>query len=88
MNAVNERSASSTRRIKNWLRSKMSQDRLNNCLLLSIHKGKTDKIKLRNVTNVFCEVNEDGRPIFGIFCNRDFLQLNASRVDIFKKTTC
>ena len=77
MNAVNERSASSMRRIKNWLRSAMSRDRLNNCLLLPIHKEKTDKINPRNVANVFCEVNEDKRPTFGIFCNTDFLQLNA-----------
>ena len=37
-NAVSERSASAMRRLKNWLRSTMSQERLNHCMLLSIHK--------------------------------------------------
>ena len=43
-NAVSQRSASSLRRIKNWLRSTMSQERLNHCILLSIYKEKTDEI--------------------------------------------
>ena len=36
-NAVSEQSASPLGRIKNWLRSTMSQERLNHCMLLSIH---------------------------------------------------
>ena len=76
-NAVSERSASSMRRIKDWLRSKISQKRLNHCMLLSIHKEKTDKINLKNVANVFCEANEERIYIFGIFCDTEFLQLNA-----------
>ena len=76
-NAVSERSASAIRRIKNWLRSTMSQERLNHCMLLSIHKEKTDEINLKNVTNVFCEANEKRRRTFGIFCDEDFLQLKA-----------
>ena len=35
-NAVIERSASSMRRIRNWLKSKISQERLNHFMLLSI----------------------------------------------------
>ena len=58
MNAVSERSASAMCRIKNWL-STMSQERLNHCMLLSIHKEKTDEINLKNVANVFCEANEE-----------------------------
>ena len=61
MNAVNERSASSMNHIKNWLRSTMSRERLNHCMLLSIHKEKTDERNLKNVTNVFCEANEERR---------------------------
>ena len=76
-NAVSERSASAIRRIKNWLRSTMSQERLNHCMLFSIHKEKTDEINLKNVTNVFCEANEKRRRTFGIFCDEDFLQLKA-----------
>ena len=60
-NALSERSASSMHRIKNWLRSTMSQQRLNHCMLFSIHKEKTDEINLKNVANVFCETNEERR---------------------------
>ena len=35
----------------------MSQERLNHCVLLSIHKELTDEINLKNVTNVFYEAN-------------------------------
>ena len=76
-NAVSERSASSLGRIKNWLKSTMSQERLNHCMLLSIHKEKTDEINLKNVANVFWEANEERRRTFGTFCDTDFLQLNA-----------
>ena len=43
----------------------------------SIHKQKTNEINLKNVANVFCEVNEERRRTFGIFCDTEFLQLNA-----------
>ena len=76
-NAVNERSASSMNHIKNWLRSTMSRERLNHCMLLSIHKEKTDEINLKNVGNVFCEANEERRRTFGMFCDEDFLQLKT-----------
>ena len=79
-NAISERSASSMLRIKNWLRSAMSQKRLNHRMLLSIHK--------KNVANVFCEANEERRRTFGIFCHKDLLQLNVWSVDIFEKITC
>ena len=85
--AVSERPTSSTRRIKVGLKSAMSQERLNECMLLSIQKEKTDKIALKNVADVFCEGNEKRRRTFGIFCETDFLHLNACSVDIFKQTT-
>ena len=87
-NAVSERSTFSLRRIKNWLRSAIPQERLNHSMLLSIHKEKTDLINLEHITNVFCEVNEERRRPFGIFCDADFSQLNVWSVDIFKKTNC
>ena len=76
-NDVSERSASSMCRIKNWLRSTMSQKRLNHYMLLSMHKEKTDEINLKNASNVFFEANEKRRRTFGIFCDTDFLQLNV-----------
>ena len=76
-NIVSEPSASSMLRIKNWLRSTMSQKRLNHGMLFSIHTKKTDGINLKNVANIFCEANEEKRRTFGVFCDTDFLQLNA-----------
>ena len=55
----------------------MSQERLNHCMLLSINKEKTDEINLKNIANVFCEVNEERRHTFGMFCDEDFLKLKA-----------
>ena len=43
-NAVSERSASALRRIKTYLRSTMTQQRLNNCMLLHVHKEATASI--------------------------------------------
>ena len=55
----------------------MPQERLNHCMLVSIHKKKPDETNLKNVANVLCEVNEERRRTFGIFCDTDFLQINA-----------
>ena len=46
-------------------------------MLLSIHKVKNDEINLKNVSNVFCEMNEERRRTFGMFCDEGFLQLKA-----------
>ena len=46
-NAVSERSPSSMPRIKNWLRTTVSQERLNYGMLLSIHKEKTVEVNLK-----------------------------------------
>ena len=43
-NAVSERSCSALRRTKTWLRTAMTQERLNNCLILHVHKYLTDKM--------------------------------------------
>ena len=55
----------------------MPQERLNHCILVSIHKGKTDEINLKIAANIFCEANEERRHTVGIFCYIDFLQLNV-----------
>ena len=40
--ATSERTFSALRRLKNYLRSTMKQDRLNNCVLMHCHKSITD----------------------------------------------
>ena len=41
----------SERSVKHFLRSSMTQGRLNHCMILSIHKEKTDEINIINVAN-------------------------------------
>ncbi|KAJ8020062.1 Zinc finger MYM-type protein 1 [Holothuria leucospilota] len=52
-NAVGERSFSTARHIKTWLRSSMNQCRFNNLAILTVHKERTDKIYLRSVAKQF-----------------------------------
>ena len=66
-NAVSERSASAMRRVKTYLRSTMPQSRLNNIMMLHIHKHLTDSVDLNQVLNEFASANDKRRRIFGSF---------------------
>jgi hypothetical protein len=46
-NSTSERSFSTLRRIKIYLRSTMRQDRLNDLMILHVHKDKTNEMKLQ-----------------------------------------
>lgn len=67
-NAVSERSASAMRRIKSYLRSTMTQSRLNSVMVLHIHKHLTDTVNHIAVLNEFASANDDRRKQFGVFC--------------------
>ena len=45
-NAVSERSCSTSRRFKTYLRSSLAQELLSSCLILDTYKEKVDKLKL------------------------------------------
>ena len=47
-NSPSERSFSTLRRIKTYLRSTMRQDRLNDLMILHVHKDKTDEMNFCN----------------------------------------
>ena len=66
-NAVSERSASAMRMVKNYLRSTMTQTRLNNIMVLHIHKHLTDTIVRTSTLNEFASCNDDRRKQFGVF---------------------
>ena len=66
-NAVSERSASAMRRVKTYLRSTMTQSRLNNIMVLHIHKHLTDSVDHKKVLNEFASANDERRRIFGSF---------------------
>ena len=52
-NAISERSFSAMRRIKSYLRSTMSQERLNATMVLHIHKELTDNLELKGIAKDF-----------------------------------
>ena len=64
-NATSERAFSSVRRIKTYLRSTMSQQRLNHLMLLHVHKSSTDQLSLVDVANDFIAGNEHRQHVFG-----------------------
>ena len=64
-NAQSERSFSAVRCIKTYLRSSMSQKRLNSLMLLHVHKSETDDLDLIDVANDFIESNKHRKHFFG-----------------------
>ena len=65
--ATAERAFSALRRLKNYLRSTMTQPRLNNMMLLHIHKDLTDNIDVLQVAKEFVQVNDRRSNYFGTF---------------------
>ena len=66
-NAISERSFSSLRRVKTYLRSTMTQERLNSVMTLHIHKDLTDKLNLTEIGNEFVRSSEHRETLFGKF---------------------
>ena len=60
-----ERTFSALRRLKTYLRTTMSQARLNHTMSLYVHKDRTDKIDLDEIANSFINVTERRRNYFG-----------------------
>lgn len=70
-NAVSERSFSALKRLKSYLRSTMTDQRMNNLMTLHVHKDKTDAIDMVAIANKFVEWKENRIQIFGRFSNSD-----------------
>ncbi len=64
-NAGSERSFSAVRRTKTYLRSTMSQQRLNHLMLLHVHKSHTDSLSLVDVAKDFIAGNDHRKHVFG-----------------------
>ena len=71
--ASGERSFSTGRRIKSWLRAKMSQKHFNHVALLNTHETRTDNLRLVNVANEFTARNENRKRNVGTFTVQDLL---------------
>jgi hypothetical protein len=69
-NASAERSFSCLRRVKTYLRNRLTQEHLNHHMILNdlnVHKGLTDSIELKTVATEFVRKNERRRRDFGNF---------------------
>ena len=62
-----ERSFSTARRLKTWLRATMKSKRFNALAILNIHKDSTDKLNLNDVGNEFVLAREGRQNHFGKF---------------------
>ncbi|CAB4030796.1 zinc finger MYM-type 1-like [Paramuricea clavata] len=69
--ATGERSFSTARRIKTWLRANMSQRRISHLAILNTHKIRSDNIRLLDVANVFVSKNDNRKRNFGSFTEQD-----------------
>ena len=65
--AAGERSFSTARRLKTWLRLTMTQERLCNLTILNSHKERTERLSLLDIANEFTDRNINRKRNFGIF---------------------
>ena len=65
--ATCERSFSCLRRLKNYLRSTIGQERLNSVLLCAIHTDLVDGLNLEELANDFIEINDARLKYYGRF---------------------
>jgi hypothetical protein len=62
-----ERSFSGLRRLKTWLRSTMSQKRLNHLAVLNAHTDLVDSIDMKELSTKFISVSDIRKNLFGHF---------------------
>ena len=64
-NATAERSFSCLRRLKNYLRNRLTQEHLNHRMFLHIHKDLIDQVDLASVCQEFITANDRRIKFFG-----------------------
>ena len=69
--ASGERSFSSARRLKTWLRSTMNQERFNSVAVLHAHKRITERVDIVSLANEFVAKNDNRKRNFGKFSTKD-----------------
>ena len=65
--ATAERTFSALRRVLTYLWATMTEKRLNNCLVLHVHKCITDECDLVKIAKEFVMVNDERMKYFGTF---------------------
>ena len=66
-NSTSERTFSLLKLIKTYLRSTMTQGRLNHLMILSAYKNRLDEMDLRKVASIFVQKIDGRRHKFGKF---------------------
>ena len=79
-NAESERGFSTMRRIKNYLRSTMGDNLLDNLMVLCIHKESLDQIDMVKVLNEFVAKMITRRRLFVAFSKEDLLKKTSTLV--------
>ena len=72
--STSERTFSAMKRLLTYLRSTMTEKRLNNCLLLHVHKDLTDQLNLFEIANEFISLNPQRKIfwfLFHVICTCD-----------------
>ncbi len=62
-----ERSFTALRRLKTWLRTTMTQRRLNHISIWHVHKEQIDNVNVHELAKFFVEKSEIRRNLFGTF---------------------
>ena len=70
-NAITERSFSAMKRVKTYLRSTTTDNRMNHLMVLHVQKERLDSTNLIDVANVFVGRVDSRKQIFGLFTKRD-----------------
>ena len=85
-NAVSERSCSTLRRIKTYLRTTIIQNRMNNTIILSTYKEGLDKLDMIQVANEFCRECDERMNVFGKFSKKDYPTIQTERTSVATQT--
>ena len=65
--STSERSFSTLRRLCNYVRSTMTEKRLNNCFLVHVHKELSKEISPVSIAKEFVERNDERKKYFGVY---------------------
>ena len=65
--ATAERTFSALKRVKSYLRSSMTQERLNHCVILHVFKERVDELRVEDIAAEFVARNVKRRNFFGSF---------------------
>ena len=77
-NAVSEHSFCTMRRLYTYLRTNMRSSRLNNAMVLHMHKGRLGKLSMVDVSNDFVFESDHRKTLFGRFDDVDLRRKNIA----------